>query len=317
MFKKIIFYWRVLWHSLFFGMKNVDNILTTSQKNNDSSGAEINIRKETNGGVFNDLLEQKVTQEVEELRYSSYVVAQESKKYKYVGDIGNGYAVKKTESELKEKHINIDESDNLPIILIQDTEKICKSVIETLNGENNKYTLKIDRKLYPRFLIENYIRKIVVKQAEEKYVIDLYCSKYPRQFKERIDKPFLREINNIKEGIIRNSDILEFNEISFITFNAWGVDDWTKFTFIDFEFYKIIEFDGNYIIRLGCLSKNFMENILDKVFSQTAKEKYSKKEQKSNKILQIDTLYKKNNEIQTTFDIKNLNNYKFSIENEE
>ena len=130
-----------------------------------------------------------------------------------------------------------------------------------LNGENNKYTLKIDRKLHSRFLIENYIRKIVVKQAEENYVIDLYCSKYPRQFKERIDKPFLREINGIKEGIIRNSDILEFNEISFITFNAWGVDDWTKFTFTDFEFYKIIEFDGNYIIKLIMIIKNFRKRL--------------------------------------------------------
>ena len=111
--KKTVAYIKLLWHSLFVGMRNADVMMTTNQKTHDGSGFEIPDNA-GGGGVFKDILEEKVTQEVEELRYTSYRVANESKKYRYVG---NGKVVKKTESQLAERHVDIDESDNLPVIL--------------------------------------------------------------------------------------------------------------------------------------------------------------------------------------------------------
>ena len=67
--------------------------------------------------------------------------------------------------------------------------------------------------------------------------------------------------------------MLDFNELSFVSNNAWGVDDWFRFSFVDFELYDIIEYDGNYIIRLGCQSNIFMENLLDKIYSESAENK--------------------------------------------
>ena len=89
-FRRLLGNVKILWHSLFMGMRSADSLLTTSQTNNDGSGYEI--PENGGGGVYKDLLEQKVTQEVEELRYVSYHVANESKKYRY---IGNGNAIKK------------------------------------------------------------------------------------------------------------------------------------------------------------------------------------------------------------------------------
>lgn len=310
---------RILWHSFFLGMKNADVIITTSQKNTDGSGVEIpDIGG--GGGVFKDLLEQKVTQEVEELRYSSYKVANEAKKYRYVG---NGQAVKKTDSELTEKHVPIDESDNLNVILIQDNHIIAEDVITSLNeidkkvGKKLRYdtTLKIKRDFIPRFYIEDYITKAVVKQAEGNYVLDLYCSKYPKQFSSRKDKSFITELKNIRDKGVR-SDMMDFEEISFITENAWGVDDWFKFVFTDFELYGIIEYDGNYIIRLGCLSNEFAVNILDKVFSASAEEKYQKKEARKNVSFDFMDTVKEENKIPEGIDLKNLENIKFSLDNE-
>lgn len=318
MFKKIYFYLRVFWYGLFFGMKKVDNLMTSNQK--DLNDSVFEITDDGGGGVFNDIFQQKVTQEVEELRYSSYEVAKQSKKYKYVG---NGKVVKKN-IELNEKHCSIDESDGLDIILIQDNLLICEDVLSTLNevdNEQNKkihndYTLKIEREIVPRFRIEDYIRKFVLKLSDGNYVFDLYCSKYPRQFSERKDKSFISELKRIKNGDIRNSDIFEFDKISFITSNAWGVDDWHRFVLNNFKFYDILEYDGNYVIRLGCQSEIFMENILEKIYSESADKKYQNKEKKENTTANI-IIYQNNDDclIPDKNILENLENIQFSIDN--
>ena len=317
---RIYRYVRLLWSSLFFGMKGVDSVLTTNKKTND--GLSVELSEDSGGGVFKDMLEERVTQEVEELRYTSYKVANESKKYRYVG---NGKVIKKNKSQLSEKHGSIDESDNLPIILIQDNTRVCEDVLTILNEINNKddkkifsdYTIKIKRDIFPRFLIESYIKKIVVKESDGNFVIDLYCSMYPGQFSEKKDRAFLSELKRIKNSEVRNSDILEFNEISFVTNNAWGVDDWFKFSFNDFEYYNIIEFDGSYIIRLGCQSSIFMENLIDKIHSKSAEDKYENKEKREN--VNADFFSYMNNDdyiIQSNIDLDSLENVKFSIEND-
>lgn len=320
-FKKISLYVKLLWHSLFYGMRNADTLLTSNQKNYDGSGFET--PDNAGGGVYKDLLEEKVTKEVEELRYSSYKVANESKKYRYVG---NGQAVKKNTSQLTEKHGKIDESDNLPIILIQDNTLVCEDVLTTLNevGAKEKkkvfdeFKIKVKRELLPRFLIESYIKKIVVKEAEGNYVIDLYCSKYPRQFSEKKDRAFLNELKRIKEGKVRNSDVLDFLEISFVTSNAWGVDDWYRFSFENFEYYGIIDFDGNHIIRLGCSAKVFMENILDKIYSESAEKKYESKERRGKMVINIDSYLNEENDykIPESINLELLENVKFSVDND-
>ena len=313
---KIRLYIGLFWHSLFIGMKNAETIIMNSKKTSEDFGIETS---DDAGGVFKDILQQKLTQEVKELRYSSYVVANEAKKYKYVG---NGEVRKKEITELTEKHGIIDESDNLPVVLIQDCSLICDDVLTVLKEINetknkkiiNDYTLKIKRDLFPRFLIESYVKKIVVKDAIENYVIDLYCSKYPKQFSEKKDRAFLSELKRIKNREVKNSDVLDFLELSFVTSNAWGIDDYYRFTFNDFEFYDILEFDGNYIVRLGCKSNNFMENLLDKIYCETADEKYKKKERRNGVINFIE--FKSNKYTNTDEKETELfENVKFSVEN--
>jgi hypothetical protein len=156
----------------------------------------------------------------------------------------------------------------------------------------------------------------VLKESDNNYVIDLYCSKYPKQFSERIDKPFLTELKNIKDGVIKYSDVVDFKELSFITSNAWGVDDWFRFSFIDFEFYGVIEYDGSYILRFGCKSNIFMENILDKIFSASAEKKYEAKEAKKNNTIDFNVLIKnEDNPFSDDIILQNLENVKFSVDN--
>lgn len=317
---KIWYNIKLFWYHLFFGMKSVDNLIGNNQTNNDGSGYEVS-KTINGGGVFKDVLEQKVTQEVEELRYTSYEVAKKSKKYRYVG---NGKAIKKSDSQLSLKHGLLEESDNLPIILVQDVKMICDDVLTVLNEVNktsNKkvfrdYTIKIKRDLFPRFLIEEFVKKIVVKQASGNYVVDLYCSKYPTQFNEKRSRAFISELNKVKNGLIRNSDILDFDEISFVTSNAWGVDDWHLFVFNDFELDNIIEFDGNLIIRFGCQSSIFMKNILDKIYSESAEEKYKSKSMRKNATINLGAYMVDNDNytISNEIDLDALEKVNFSIE---
>jgi hypothetical protein len=139
---------------------------------------------------------------------------------------------------------------------------------------------------------------------------------YPSQFSEKKDKAFISELKRIKNREVRNSDILDIDEITFVSTNAYGVDDWFKFSFVDFEFYDITEFDGNYIIRLGCQSSIFMENLLDKIYSESAEKKYASNEAKSNNIADF-TNFVKNDEyiIQEGINLELLENVNFSIEN--
>ena len=316
-FNKLLGNCKILWHSLFMGIKNADVLITTNQKNNDASGYEI--PENGGGGVYKDLLEQKVTQEVEELRYVSYHVANESKKYRYVG---NGNAIKKNESELKERHIKVDESDELPIVLIQDNNVVCEDVytlLKEVDVKDNKkqrseYTVKIVRDFVPRFYIEDYITKVVVKDANDNYVLDLYCSQYPRQFNEKKDKAFLSEIKNIKNGKIKN-DIIDFQKISWVSSNAWGCDDWMHYVFSDFEFYGVIEFDGHYILRFGCKSESFAVNLLDKIYSDSARKKYEAKAKKKDAVIHVFKPEEEKYELPSTIDLNKIETVNFSIEN--
>ena len=275
--KKCLIYLRLLWYGLFQGFKSVDDLITKNQKDSEDFSIEIN---NVGNSVYKDILEEKQTQEVKELVYKSYRVAEESKNYRYVGDIGNGYVVKK-EKDLSQYPKNIENYDNDKIVLVQDNFLIVKGVNDVLNESNElTYKMKVKRDLLPRFLIERYVTKIVIKENENGNLIDLYCSKYPRQFSERKDKPFLRELSNIKNKIVRNSDILDFSEFTFVTENAWGVNDLLEVSVTDIKLDKIIEYDGHYIIKmLGNYNTN---NLLDKVYCESVEEKYRTKAPKEN-----------------------------------
>ena len=214
--------------------------------------------------------------------------------------------------------MKIDETDELPIHLIQDNNLVCEDVyailkevdIKDKKKHRSEYTLKFMRDFVPRFYLEDYITKVVVKDASENYVLDFYCSKYPRQFNEKRDKAFLSEVKKIISGNIK-SDIIDFQKVSWVTSNAWGMDDWMHYVFADFEFYDIIEFDGHYIFRFGCQSELFADNLLDKIYSNSANEKYKTKAKKKSSTIQIFKPEKEKYEIPSTIDLNNIETIDF------
>ena len=69
-------------YGFFFGLKNADSEMFSSKHTSNSDSNYIQQIKETNVGK--DLLKGEVTQEVEDLRYSTYSVYRESNQYEYI-----------------------------------------------------------------------------------------------------------------------------------------------------------------------------------------------------------------------------------------
>ena len=127
-FKKIFSY-------LFFGLKSAENDMFSQKDGSESENNSISVIQESRN-VYKDIKKGEVTQEVEELRHSTYNVYRESNNYQYLGD---GVATKKEKKENgNEYHFTL--HNNL----------VCDGVLDSFNKlETNdfgvdKYTLTID-----------------------------------------------------------------------------------------------------------------------------------------------------------------------------
>lgn len=286
--------------SLFYGMSAADHILMDSGS---SSNEGVIINKEVHDKrVSKDLLRGEVTQEVSELRYRTYKVDRESKSFEYFSP-----TLTKKKDINDTKYVQYENEDNLEIVTIQPNEYQTSNLREAMktidstevqnftdkNGQEElrvnvgefkqpkRYTIHIKRDEFsiPRYYLEEYTKRLVVKKSteENKFILDFYVSKYPNidDFKS---KGFVREIEKIKEEEWK-SDIVDIEGVDFITSHAYHIDDMVEFDFKYPKFKKIVEYDGHYIIRYKASLSKLYDTIKD-FHSKTMEEKYKNKEAK-------------------------------------
>lgn len=250
-FKKILFNLRIFWHSLFMGMKTADQKMMGVTKEGKISDTTVEQQLEQDG-VYADLLKGEVTQEVKELRDSTYRGYKASFDYKY---IGNGNSIKKT--TMISDDILAYNPEGMDIFLVQDNKLIVKGTKDVIDGmkeaddninnTNDDYLLIFERDNFSRFKYEKFIRKIVVRKDEENYKIDLYCSIYARQNMPG-DSLFITEIKKIMDGIIKPTDTVLVDTVEFITDACYGAKDITFYKFGNMNYESINVFDGNFVI---------------------------------------------------------------------
>lgn len=256
--KKLWLNIRIFFHYLAHGMKAADDLLTTSEKTNaDGSGVEQQNEKQS---VYADLLKGEVTQEVKELRHEMYYAERESHKFSYNG----GGRAKR--NDVFGYNGKLEDSDGFTVQIVQETKEIPATLMECgiycVGKEVNlsevtkgdmglqdyrNYTLDIKRDFLPTFKIEAYTTKLVVKRSDDRVLLDFYVSQYPKQFDNR-SKLFVREIEKIYEGDVR-SDVIDFNNVKFISNNAYGSDDLKVYSYGELEFITIKKFDGSYVLK--------------------------------------------------------------------
>ena len=285
MLKKLLLDIRIFFHGLFVGMRAADSQITGGGKDDAGDGTSIEKKQESNN-LYAALLRGEVTQEVREARHEMYYAERKSKDYVYSG---GGMAKKKNDIFDYEGHI--ENSDGHTVLIVQDNyqdqasledygvdigkvDESGSSIYQTIKMEDiakKEYTVKIKRDFFPKFKIEEFIKKVVVKDFGEKRILDIYVSKYPVEF-DRRSRMFVNMVNEIYEGNTR-SEIIDFTNLSFVSRNAYGTDDLKLYSFKDFSFSDIIDFDGNYVLRFVCVPEFFGNDLIEEFYDETAAKK--------------------------------------------
>lgn len=292
---------KMLWYGMIYGMKATEDEMFHQSGISVDSGSTIN-QPVSEHSVAKALLRGELTQEVQELRYRTYKVSQEAKTYNYYSP---KLAKKKNVNDYKYAEDSILKDDNREIITIQDNRIEVENVTDALirmgdsivfTEKPDKYHIQIIRgdDVFPRFKIENYITKIVVKQgdSEDTAVLDMYVSKYPND-KKKLSKPFIREVEKVKDGLI-NTDIFDIKSLMFETLNAYHMPDMMRFEFNHLKLETIIEYEGSYVIRFNSKIVDGGTDLTEEFYEPQMAKKY---ETKAKKELTIN--YDPNSEIRT------------------
>ena len=291
LFTKFFNEFKIWVHSLAAATKNVE-MQTLSQVNVDSVEGGINVVQDVNQGVHElakALLRGELTEEVKQLRYRNYKVDREAKKYKYFSPT---LALKKKEGK-DNKFISFDKSDGLEVITVQYNYAISEDVLDAIKqienggrGKKTKYKFEFKRDFIPRFRMEEFAKKVVVKRLDETHaILDFYFSKYPERFFRRSDdksfrsKVFIHEIESIRDKGVK-SDMLDVEELRFVTNHAYKQDDLMEFVFKNIMFREVAEFDGDYILRFKASIEHDGIDLTAAFYNKEMAEKYENKEKK-------------------------------------
>lgn len=293
---RLIFNLKLFWNSFFVGLKTADEKTMGVTKDGKTIDSSIE-QQMTEEGVYADLLRGEVTQEVEELRDANYRDYKQSFDYQY---IGNGNVMKKDENMLAPK-VNVFNPENLPIYLIQDTLLITHSVSDSMMSVDedgiykdvpDEYPITIERDVFPRFLIEKYAKKIVVRRGENNDKIDLYCSMYSRAHRPT-DSLFITELYNILNKKVRESDTILIDTVEFVTNGCYGAKDITFFKFGNLTFEGINTYDGNFVLTYSAIPICDGLDLTEEYRTESLDKKYENKELREGATISFENIVEK------------------------
>ena len=257
MLKKIKNFFFSLFYALPFAMKGAEAEIMGATDSSDGTKLTV-LNKQQENTLASALLKGEVTQEVEELRYQTYKVAQESYNYEYLGE---DVAVKK-------------EKVNMNGVITINNHIICEGVEHELKRVDDygkeRYVLNVKYGDYPRFKVEKYCNLARIRLNEK--IISLY-------FEKETDEPERRMFYNEIERIINGSK-------SELRDNIQSIDFYTQDTFYKYSLrgFKLEEIKSNKFeyVLIYSFGNYIEENIVEKYHSDTMEEKYKNKERKNN-----------------------------------
>lgn len=265
------------------GLKSADKTILSS----DNDGKKLEVggieQQEEAQSVYKDLLRGEVTQQVKEFRYEMYHAERKSHEYDYTG---GGHAKRK--NTMLGKVDNIEDSDGNHVQIIQNNYEDQSSLgefgihnfgSETSIEENaekgvatkseRRFTICIDRDFLPKYRIECYTTKLVVKRINNEHVfLDFYISKTPKEF-DNVSKLFTKEVEKIYNGE-RRSDIIEINNVHFVSYKAYGTDNLKFFKYNIEKLYEVIDYQGYYVFRFGGVVVEDGSDLIDEFYDEIA-----------------------------------------------
>ena len=297
---------KFLWHSLFRGMASADRIIEAPLGSTD--GVEV-IQEVDGGGVYKDMLQGKVTQQVAEARDKYYRIIKEADKY----DTSNIRMIinpdneddiqfvnttdslkKKTKSDFM-KHCEVYNKEGLPLRTIQDNKHLERhGSIGTFELPKGIYdydtTLMILRDgITPRIELEKFATKIVVRtKGEGRAYVDLYLPTSPGQF-SKIDAILISNLKNMWDTKNFRSDLTDFTGFEWYSYHAWNSPEFCLFKYDDIHLVDIDIFDGNYVLVFDCNIVNDGTDMTERLKTKEVDEQYKMKSPKKD-VIDIFTL---------------------------
>ena len=202
--------------------------------------------------------------------------------YKLEMVIGNDAIVTSGNEMMDSKHLELLDS---PTLNYNEEGEIESATHGEIAGESYYFTNKPEKpiKIYSRnsrrFFLENYTKKMMVRHiSEDEKLLEFYVSSYPDEY-NRTSRLIISEIKKIIQGQ-RNSDLIEFENVDFITYKCHGVQDFRYYKFGNIKFDKIVEFNGNYVVKFKAKTQINGDDILSKYKQEILEEKYKNKTKK-------------------------------------
>lgn len=256
--------------------------LSNVEKNALGQGGEMlsddinTVQRHKQGMLSDDLMQGRITQEVITLRARMYKVLEESENYGYSsGDRGN-----KRENKISDK-IKGEPSDDYKVEMVVSNEKITSDFLSSIEDIDSKpiSPIVIGRKILPKFKIEDYAKKLYIKDiGDGTKLFEFFITKYTDTYDKKT-KFLIKEIEKSKHKPW-SSDFLDIKEIGFITHNTLGVKNNLEFQYDVIEYNKIVDFDGNYVIKFKGVPIVDGVNILEKYSDEELDKKYANKEKR-------------------------------------
>jgi hypothetical protein len=253
-------------------------------------GISINqLQQKNQSQLLKDLLNHKVTQETQAL--CDRMLWVEQKSYEKGVKIINGKP-QFVDIPLTYNKPNIYETNGYDAILVMETlplsiENANINIPETYKIKDirfeQEYPLKITREYFPKFYIETYSHKIVIKnniEDKSKYIVELYFSIYPDMFdtKQKMFTSNIESVYNKKQSMFIIDDP---KTVEFITQQAWGVRNNLLYKFNLLSYINIIKDSVYYIVQYDA-TLDSMEDLTLKFHSKELRDKYDKKENRDN-----------------------------------
>lgn len=260
------------------------------------------------------LVKGEITQEVKNLRWRTYKVMQASEGLsskietilvnseegdKVISEDEDGNmiitGINTTKRKTKDRFatIKVDSFDAYPVELVVNNDEITKDMINSSDASNNAISyasyfsrnmsekpIWVNREFMPKYELENYAKKLVVRKINNREkLLEFYVSKYPDE-NNMVTKMFIKEIKRVMESGPEKINFLQIKEVGFFTNKTLGASDFLAFGYEITGFDKIIEFDGNYVIKFKANITIEGESLLNKFREEKLDEKYANKEQK-------------------------------------
>jgi len=110
--------------------------------------------------------------------------------------------------------------------------------------------VKLERDFLPKFEIEKYTNKVIVKTVDNEHkLLEFYISKYSNEY-DRKSNVLIKQIQKIDKNP-RVSTLIDFDTVSFSTYNDLGVANNLYYKFIDIRYINTTEFDGYYVLKFN------------------------------------------------------------------